>query len=62
MADLKELSDMTCVELDREGGRVRPGQRVAFEIDYDQFFRDPSEETEWPEPIIHLASFIRTHD
>lgn len=46
MADLKELADMAYVELDRKGGRVRPGQRVAFEIDYDQFFRNLSEETE----------------
>ena len=45
-ADLKELADMGYVELDRKGGRARPGQKVAFEIDYDQFFRSLSNETE----------------
>ncbi|TFG11284.1 hypothetical protein EU537_12795 [Candidatus Thorarchaeota archaeon] len=46
MADLRELTDMGYIELDKNGGRVRPGQKVAFEIDYDEFFRELTEEKE----------------
>ncbi len=37
--DLRELSDLGYVEIDKKGKRVRPGSRVAFEIDYESFFR-----------------------
>lgn len=39
MTDLRELSEMGYIELDGHGGRARPGTRVAFEIDYEEFFR-----------------------
>lgn len=37
--DLKELSARGYVELDDLKTSVRPGQRSAFEIDYEEFFR-----------------------
>ncbi len=39
LTDLRELSDMGYIELDSRGGKARPGNRVAFEIDYETFFR-----------------------
>ncbi len=39
MTDLRELSEMGYIELDGREGRARPGTRVAFEIDYEEFFR-----------------------
>ncbi|MFW9933633.1 MAG: hypothetical protein ACFFDR_13375, partial [Candidatus Thorarchaeota archaeon] len=39
VTDLRELSDMGYIELDGRGGKARPGSRVAFEIDYEAFFR-----------------------
>ncbi|MBD3405022.1 MAG: hypothetical protein GF411_02665 [Candidatus Lokiarchaeota archaeon] len=37
--DLRELAALSYVDLDKRGKRVRPGTRVAFEIDYERFFR-----------------------
>ena len=37
--DLKELTTQRYVEFDDTGTRVRPGSRVAFEIDYEAFFK-----------------------
>jgi hypothetical protein len=37
--DLRELAEMGYVEVDRKTQRVRPGTKVAFEIDYETFFR-----------------------
>ncbi|TXT55945.1 MAG: hypothetical protein BAJATHORv1_30328 [Candidatus Thorarchaeota archaeon] len=37
--DLRELASMNYVQLDSRSKRVRPGTRVAFEIDYERFFR-----------------------
>lgn len=39
VTDLRELSDMGYIELDGRGGKARPGSRVAFEIDYEAFFK-----------------------
>ncbi len=39
VTDLRELDDMGYVDLDSPAGKVRPGTRVAFEIDYEGFFR-----------------------
>ncbi|MHA1961263.1 MAG: hypothetical protein ACW99U_13650 [Candidatus Thorarchaeota archaeon] len=40
--DLRELSSLGYVELDKDSKSVRPGMRVPFEIDYDAFFSDLS--------------------
>ena len=37
--DLRELQDLGYVEVDKKGKQVRPGSKVAFEIDYESFFR-----------------------
>lgn len=39
VADLRELADMGYIELDSKKKEVQPGTRVAFEIDYERFFR-----------------------
>lgn len=39
VGDLKELATQRYVEFESSGKRVRPGSRVAFEIDYEGFFR-----------------------
>lgn len=39
VTDLRELADMGYIEADIKGGKARPGTRVAFEIDYEAFFR-----------------------
>ena len=39
VTDLRELSDMGYIEYDGRAGKARPGTRVAFEIDYEAFFR-----------------------
>ncbi|MBS3795487.1 MAG: hypothetical protein KGY80_11350 [Candidatus Thorarchaeota archaeon] len=42
-ADLRELEDMDFVQLDNDNSKVRPGYRVASEIDYETFFRKLTE-------------------
>lgn len=37
--DLRELANQGYVEFDSTKSKVRPGNRVAFEIDYEEFFR-----------------------
>lgn len=39
LTDLRELAEMDYVVLDTKANEVRPGDRVAFEIDYERFFR-----------------------
>jgi hypothetical protein len=41
--DLRELATQGYVEFDSTKSKVRPGNRVAFEIDYEDFFRKLSE-------------------
>ncbi len=41
--DLRELSVHGYVEFDSTKSKVRPGNKVAFEIDYEEFFRRLSE-------------------
>ncbi len=38
-ADLRELQVLGYVEFSDDGTRVRPGIRVSFEVDHDEFFR-----------------------
>lgn len=42
-ADLRELEAMDFVQLNDDNQKVRPGYRVAFEVDHDSFFRELSE-------------------
>ncbi len=39
VTDLRELSEMGYIDVDTRAGNARPGTRVAFEIDYEGFFR-----------------------
>jgi hypothetical protein len=39
ITDLRELSEMGYIDVDTRAGKARPGSRVAFEIDYEGFFR-----------------------
>lgn len=41
--DLRELANQGYVEFDAAKSKARPGNRVAFEIDYEEFFRKLSE-------------------
>lgn len=43
MDDIRELAAMDYLEFDRANSRVRPGSRVGFEIDHEEFFRKLSE-------------------
>ncbi|MGM0686697.1 MAG: hypothetical protein ACQET3_06995 [Promethearchaeati archaeon] len=38
--DLRELERMNYIQLDDDSQKVRPGFKVAFEVDYDSFFRE----------------------
>jgi len=42
-ADLRELEDLSFIQLDDDNQKVRPGYRVVSEIDYDSFFRKLTE-------------------
>ena len=39
VTDLRELGEMGYIDVDTRAGKARPGSRVAFEIDYEGFFR-----------------------
>ena len=39
VTDLRELGEMGYIDVDTRAGKARPGTRVAFEIDYEGFFR-----------------------
>ncbi len=38
-ADIRDLESLGYVEFDRINEQVRPGTRIPFEIDYEEFFR-----------------------
>ena len=44
--DFKELSSQGYLEIESSSKKVRPGVRVAFEIDYETFFRELAKKVE----------------
>ena len=43
MEDVRDLTSLSYLEIDDQKKKIRPGMKVAFEIDYESFFRRLSE-------------------